>query len=340
MNSSGCDSLATLQLTVQQTPPSPQVVANQNYCVNQPSLPLSANATFPLNWYTSATGGVSSSTPPTPSTSTAGVFNFYVSQSNGSCESPRVRIAVRVNPKPSLGSDKQLRLCAGAVANLTTQYNTGSLTTQWSFQGSPVYNPTQINQSGLYQLIATNSNGCSDTAMVNVSIQPPVIANAGPDDNAVFNQPYILTGSGGTYYSWSPANLVSNPSSPNPTTTLTSDQSFVLTVRDDIGCTDRDTVFLRVLNGPTFYIPNAFTPNGDGLNDVFRPTYVGIQKLDYFRIFNRFGEKVFETAEIGKGWDGTYKGIKQPLGNYVYVVRGVDMHGKEKVYEGNMLLIR
>ena len=77
---------------------------------------------------------------------------------------------------------------------------------------------------------------------------------------------------------------------------------------------DFDTVNIRVFKGPTFYVPTAFTPNGDGLNDIFRPTAVGIASMEYFRVFNRYGELVYETSDITKGWDGTYKGVKQNIG--------------------------
>ena len=111
-------------------------------------------------------------------------------------------------------------------------------------------------------------------------------------------------------------------------------------VSDEIGCFDLDTVRLRVLNGPTFYIPSAFTPNNDGLNDIFRPTPVGIASLDFFRVFNRLGELVYETSEIGKGWDGIYKGKKQHTGNYVWSLKATDRLGKLRIMKGNVVLIR
>ena len=75
------------------------------------------------------------------------------------------------------------------------------------------------------------------------------------------------------------------------------------------------------------------------MNDDFKPTYVGIERLDYFRIFNRFGELVFETQQIGAAWDGTYKGKRQNTGNFVYIVKGLDKNGKVKLLKGNVLLI-
>ena len=91
-------------------------------------------------------------------------------------------------------------------------------------------------------------------------------------------------------------------------------------VMDEIGCTDYDTVYIRVFKGPTFYVPTAFTPNGDGLNDIFRPTAVGIASMDYFRVYDRYGVMVYETNYMTKGWDGKYKGVNQNIGNYVWTI--------------------
>jgi gliding motility-associated-like protein len=171
-------------------------------------------------------------------------------------------------------------------------------------------------------------------------VQPQLYANAGPDDNAVYNEPYQLQGSGGLNYLWSPAQYLNNPAIANPLAVLIDDTRFILTVTDDFGCTDKDTVLIKVYKGPTFYIPNAFTPNGDGINDNFKPTYVGIQRLEYFRIYDRYGVLIYETSNMGKAWDGFYKNTKQNTGNYVYVVKGIDKNGQEKILKGNVLLIR
>jgi gliding motility-associated-like protein len=111
-------------------------------------------------------------------------------------------------------------------------------------------------------------------------------------------------------------------------------------VMDEIGCKAYDTVKIRVFKGPTFYVPTAFTPNGDEINDIFRPTAIGISSLDYFRVYNRYGEMVYETHDLNKGWDGTYKGVKQNIGNYVWTIKGIDRRGELKVMKGFVVLIR
>ena len=101
-----------------------------------------------------------------------------------------------------------------------------------------------------------------------------------------------------------------------------------------------DSVFLQVYNGPTYYVPNSFTPNGDGLNDIFRAIPVGIAYTEWFRVFNRYGELVFQTNRWLKGWDGTYLGKKQPAGTYVWIVKGMDRNGKIVEQKGTVTIIQ
>jgi gliding motility-associated-like protein len=339
VNSNGCDSTATLNLVVTTTPPAPQATPQIGYCQFDQSAAITATGTYPLLWYTTAAGGTGSSSNPIPNTSVAGVQHYYVSQTNGSCESPRTHITVRVSRKPVLGPDKNLKICYGTGADLTDQFNYIDWQAQWTLNNVPISNPGNVVISGSYQLIVTTPAGCSDTALVTVSVMPPVVANAGPDANAVYNQPHQLHGAGGGTYTWTPGSAMNNSHIANPLVTLTDDTYFVLTVQDAIGCTDTDTVLIKVYRGPSFYIPNAFTPNGDGLNDDFKPTYVGIERLDYFRIFDRYGVLVYETHDMGAAWNGTYKGRMQNTGNFVYIVKGMDKNGQEKILKGNVLLI-
>ena len=87
-------------------------------------------------------------------------------------------------------------------------------------------------------------------------------------------------------------------------------------------------------------LPNAFTPNGDGLNDIFGVKYPFTVKAFLFTVYNRFGEKVFESADMGKGWDGNYRGTVQPMGSYVWVIKLTDTNNKEQSSKGVITLIR
>ena len=107
------------------------------------------------------------------------------------------------------------------------------------------------------------------------------------------------------------------------------------------GCTGSNgiTVFIyKTL--PDIFVPTGFTPNGDGLNDVLKPIMAGIAQFRFFRIFNRWGQLLFETAQQGKGWNGTINGTPQPTGTYLFSAAGVDYTGHLVEKKGTVVLIR
>jgi gliding motility-associated-like protein len=340
-NTQGCDSMARLQLQVNQTPGTPVVQSPLTFCQYDAPGSILTYITPPqdLIWYGTATGGTGSGAIPQISTMSPGTTHFYVSTENQGCESGRADLQITVNQKPSLGPDKSAHVCEGDSLNLITQFNVSGINFSWGY----VFQPLQhliVKSPGLYTLTAWDTNGCADTAMFRLFVMPLPVADAGPDTTVEFMQPYTLHGNGGGDYLWSPAQFLNNPHSQNPVVTPSGDMSLILKVTDQYGCSDTDQVKLRILKGPGFYIPTAFSPNGDGLNDVFRPTSVGIARLDYFQVFNRYGELVFSTLNPKEGWDGNYKGLKQPIGNYVWVIRGLDRLGVIREMRGNVVLIR
>jgi gliding motility-associated-like protein len=124
---------------------------------------------------------------------------------------------------------------------------------------------------------------------------------------------------------------------------VTTTTTFYLTVKDAIGCKGYDTVTIKRFKGTDItdiYVPSAFTPNRDGLNDIFRPLGTTIERLDYFRIYNRYGELIFETNNLSKGWDGTYKGQDQKADNYIWTLRAIDKKKVKRTMKGNVILIR
>jgi gliding motility-associated-like protein len=112
-----------------------------------------------------------------------------------------------------------------------------------------------------------------------------------------------------------------------------------VTATNAAGCKATDTIKINVFVGATTYVPSAFSPNGDGINDIFRPINVGFN-IEYFRVFNRYGEIVFQTNRFRDGWNGFFKGKEQPGGAYVWVFKGKDSRGREIVEKGTVMLVR
>jgi gliding motility-associated-like protein len=116
--------------------------------------------------------------------------------------------------------------------------------------------------------------------------------------------------------------------------------TYYLEAYTPAGCKSYDTINIVIYEGPEIYIPTAFTPNNDGLNDVLHVLPIGMKSFDYFNIYNRFGQLIFTSNNKDKGWDGTFRGARQPAGNYVYVLSGTDFRGKPLFRKGSVLLIR
>ena len=264
----GCDSIYQ-QINIIITPsPTAPTVNNVAYCQNDKSTPLTATGTS-LLWYNTATGGTGSSTAPTPITSNSGIVSYYVTQTNGSCESQRAKIDVTVNSLPVVASiSGNNMLYVGATETLTDATAGGV----WS-----------------------NSNNASATI----------------DETGLVNG--LIPGNTTIYYTVTTSDSCS------------SQTSFDLTVQ-------------RLLNN-NFYIPNAFTPNNDGKNDVFK-VYGSYIKTMQLKIFNQWGELIFESNDINNGWDGTQRGRLQPTGVYIYIVKVTFIDNQTINKTGSINLIR
>jgi gliding motility-associated-like protein len=116
---------------------------------------------------------------------------------------------------------------------------------------------------------------------------------------------------------------------------------YQVLVNDEQNCFDSAYINVKIFKtNPQILVPTAFTPNGDGVNDLFRPIGVGIKSIEYFRVYNRWGELVFSTTVNGQGWDGKIGGAPQATNTYVWIVRGLDYLNKPFFKKGVMTLIR
>ncbi len=333
-----CPVTKQVSVNVISLPASPSITGNISYCQRSVSSPLTATGSS-LLWYNTAVGGTGNTTAPTPSTVNEGILTYYVSQTNV-CESPRTPVNVLIKPAPAMGQDKFKTICYGTSTDLTREFSLGNLTGSWKLNGSVISPPTAASVSGAYQLEVINNEGCSDTVMIHLTVQQelhPVIAD---DTLAIKGIPFQLHCSPASGYTWSPASLLNASNVQNPYATITSDQQFIVQVTDAIGCTGTDSIFVKIYNGNTYYIPNAFSPNDDGVNDIFRAIPIGIKHTETFRVLNRYGRTIFETTDpYNKGWNGTYMGMKQSPGTYVWFIKGIDNKGKKIEMRGTVVLI-
>jgi gliding motility-associated-like protein len=145
----------------------------------------------------------------------------------------------------------------------------------------------------------------------------------------------------GQNYEWIPKEQLSNYFAQYTEFFATNnDIDYKIVITDEHTCITTDSVLMQVLRKPGYYLPTAFTPNGDGLNDVAKPYLVGMKSLKSFSIFNRWGNLVFFTTTYGQGWDGKYKGVAQDAGVYVWILEYIDNTDKKIIEKGSITLIR
>ncbi|QJB41866.1 gliding motility-associated C-terminal domain-containing protein [Chitinophaga oryzae] len=193
-----------------------------------------------------------------------------------------------------------------------------------------------------FTVTVTDTLGCPKkvTASALVRVVPKVRAFAGNDTIVMLNVPFRLQASGGVRYTWAPVTGLNDPKVPNPVTMINRDITYTVTAYSQEGCSGTDDIFVRFIAGPEIYIPNAFSPNGDGQNDVFRPIPVGMVKIDFFRVFDRWGKLMYDNTAYMKGWDGRVNGQPAAVGTYVWVVQGRDVDDKTVLRKGTVTLVR
>ena len=246
--------------------------------------------------------------------------------------------------------------CEGDIIqfNDTSILSSGFITSyEWNFgdgNNSFLPNPThQYNISGNYfvGLTLTTSDNCtnSDTLAFPVVIYPNPMANFTPNPNETsIYEPNILfidQSTGATNYDWNFGDDYGSSTQSNPTYSYQDTGFFTVTqiVISNFGCKDTMQKTIKIKAEYSLFIPNAFTPDGDANNNLFFPKGTGIMNFKML-IFDRWGNKLFESNQLEEGWDGTYKGKQVPLGVYVYRIFTEDVLEEEHKYIGKVTVIR
>ena len=255
------------------------------------------------------------------------------------------QITVTTIPYPKLQAIADTFICFGETIPL---WASGAETYRWFpsslVSNNAIPNPIAAPRSSTAFIVAGyETKGCPKPAFdtIRIRVVPKVLANAGRDTSVVVGQPLQLKATGGMLYQWSPSTGLSNPNIDNPIATLTSSITYFVKVFEPEGCFAYDTLNVKVFQtGPEIFVPTAFTPNNDKKNDKLTPIPVGIQSLDFFRVYNRFGQLVFSTSVLGEGWDGRYNGQDQGNSTFTWYVQGTDYLGKTIFKKGTSTLIR
>ncbi|TVR78297.1 MAG: gliding motility-associated C-terminal domain-containing protein [Chitinophagaceae bacterium] len=260
---------------------------------------------------------------------------------------------------PEVDAGTDVFVCPGETASIGTQGLPG-YTYVWSPEegidnpnvGNTIIsleNNTEDDISSFYYLTATSPEGCSITDSIEATVFTPALTattvDPQPDSETgittIFQGETVqLEAIDASDCVWSPDMWLDNANSCSPIATPDSSTWYYVTATNMNGCTGTDSVFIEVEFLSDIFVPNAFAPGRGGENATINVFLIGRYNLKYFRIFNRWGELVFETNDDQMGWNGTFKGSLQPNGTYVYFVRYEDDEMVERDKTGTIHLLK
>lgn len=249
-----------------------------------------------------------------------------------------------ISPSTTIYTNTLYSVCEGTAVNLSA---TGDGTYVWTPSAylsnpsiaNPVANPKDSFQ---YKVVLTNSYGCKDSAQVNINVFKKTLVSAGGDKIILAGDTVLLDGSvKGTAvnYLWTSTGNVTVSQVLQPSVAPTIETSFTLYATSTLGCGNASAVVTIHVYKDVF-MASAFSPNGDGLNEIYHVFKLDSYQLVSFAIFNRFGKRVFSTVNANDGWDGTFQGEPQAIGHYVYYLELKHVGGRKITRKGSILLIR
>ena len=339
----GCSAIDSVDVTVKPLP----VVTTINdttLCLNQ-TVVLNTVGAQSYSWVPPTGLNNPNIANPVFSGNTNETYTVTGTEANG-CKGTDV-VNIFISSPSNLKQPPSFSICQKQAVQLNG--NNGSWYSYLWSPGTYLSNTTIINplanppQTTLYTVVVTdNKCGFDSTFTMLLTVLPAPVINAGKsnDIDCAFRSA-TLRASGGNQYTWSPSAGLSSTTIPNPVATPSNTQLYRVQVVNAAGCTGIDsvTVFFNNVASLARYMPNAFTPNGDGKNDCYGlKNWMYIKQLQFY-IFNRYGEQVFATANPNTCWDGNYKGKPALAGTYVYVIKANTNCGIEE-QKGSFILIR
>jgi gliding motility-associated-like protein len=318
-------------------------------CIGKPAL-LIANATNAYSYQWTPQVGLSNSTISNPIATPLVTTKYYITinakDSRGVNITLNDSIIVKVIQKPIFSLiPLSGNICLGDSILLSAS---GGNIYQWK-QTPDIqnkYSPTvwvKPNVSSNYTvIILENVCGFVDSLQTSITLNKlPIITISKNNDIDCSNSSSNLIATGGNAYNWTPTNGLSNSSISNPTVQINQTTTYVVKVTSVNNCiaVDSITVYVSNRNQSSYFIPNSFTPNKDGLNDTFGIKDWGYTTKFYFTIYNRWGELIFFSSDPLKRWDGNIKGIPQDSGVFIYYIKAETLCGTVE-RNGTVLLIR
>lgn len=347
-NSAGCRDTAMYQVTAFG---SPSIQAGQDTLVCRgSSVTLAASGASTYTWISA--DGAFQATGAQVTVAPIQATAYYVRGANDQGCSGADTIQVQVQQPFNMNASSAKSICDGNSVNL---FASGAPLYEWSpstgLNATRSANVTaQPRQDITYRVIGRDLRGCfSDTMYVPVKVHPIPTVDAGPDQTTTINRPVDLVptiSSDVTSVTWYPTTGNFRNIYPGITVKPTATTDYTVEVENAGGCKAEDRVQVRVVfEKADVFIPNAFSPNGDGVNDVFYPRGTGIYRVRNMRIFNRWGEVVFERSgfqanDPAAGWDGRHRGVRLNPDTYIYVIEIIADNSTSKMIRGDVTMVQ
>ena len=252
---------------------------------------------------------------------------------------------IEVFPLPDIVAIKDTGLCIGDSIEL---FASGGIDYQWNpieFLSTPKSARTLAfpDTSTLYSVNVTDSKGCKASVQVHVDVQQVPSPSFLKDTNLIIGERLQLNARAGfnLIYRWRPPDGLSCTNCSDPIAQPLNTTRYYVNISDPLGCFSvQDSILIEVKEAYSLDVPNGFSPNNDGVNDVIYAKGWGLKELIAFRIYNRFGEMVFESTDFNVGWDGKYKNELQNIETYVYTVEALTYGDEVISKKGNISLLR
>ena len=328
--SGGCAITAMMSIVIT-APLTPTFIQVNPLCQNStaPSLPTTSTNNVSGTW-----------SPATINTATIGTTTYTFTPSAGCATTATMSIVITAPLTPTFTQVNPL--CQNSTAPVLPIVSANTIAGTWN----PAIINTSLASSTTYTFTPT-AGQCAVPVTMNVVVTAPIPGVRYTSITAQANTPVQLTARNiGANYLWTPPAGLNSTTIINPVFNYNLQTEYTIKITTSGGCITTDTILIKMPvqlpppTGTNILVPKAWSPNGDGHNDKLQPFTVNIKELKYFRIFNRWGQLVFETNSIGQGWDGIFKGQPQPLDTYQWIAEGIGNDGQPVKRAGNSVLLR
>ena len=315
---------------------------------NRSALPATAAPETIVKWNWQFSNAASAVIPDPQGMFTPGIAHAkLVVETDFGCRSALADSVFEIHAKPQISL-----FISDSCVNRNINFNATDITNAankwlWNFGNGPYNSNPQLIKSyskAIPQPITLQAQtvfGCRDTVVRPFAVYDN-IAFAGRDTVAAMDEPVQLNANGypGTKYLWTPSIGLNSNAIVNPVATYNQLQLYKLDAFTKEGCDTHTKILIKRYKGPELYIAGAFTPNGDGINDLLHVFPVGIKSFNYFAVYNRLGNMIFHTNNYAMGWDGRVKGVPAEAGTFVAVALAIDYRGNVLRNKVAVVLIR